>query len=177
MLIIGVEVKPILTIISVNYNSQCFKEIVVKHLKSLSLIPLPKEIIILDNGSEDSSFQIILETIADLSSKITNTLYKVVRLSKNFGFQRAINIGLKLMDKDSEFVMIINNDCVVLPESIPKLIKVLQSIDKIGCLACKISQLKNEDLIDSAGCMLTEFSDWIKVGHNLKNSLFNGLIS
>jgi len=173
ILISGVRVKPLLTIISVNYNSQHFKEIVIKHLKSLSHIPLPKEIIILDNGSEDSSFQLILETISDLSSEITNTLYKVVRLSKNFGFLRAINIGLKLMDKDSKFVMIINNDCIVLPESIPRLIKVLQSIDKIGCLACKISHLKNEDLIDSAGCMLTEFGDWIKVGYSLKKLLFN----
>jgi GT2 family glycosyltransferase len=165
------DICPLLSILTVNYNSESFFNIVRAHLESLSQIPLPKEIIIVDNGSQDESSKRILEVLDELNCSNCSSI-KLLLLSENLGFPKSINIALKLIDGKSKFLMITNNDMLVNSEGIALLVRVLGKADRIGCIQGKILRWDNTT-IDSAGCIITGFGDWLKLGHKLSKDLLN----
>jgi len=165
------DLRPLLSIIVVNYNSERFFGIVRAGLESIFSIPIAKEVIIVDNGSRDKSRSHMLYILNELKC-VKCSRVKLLLLDENTGFSNAINIAIKLLDKSSKYVMIVNNDCVVYNKSIPILIKVLETSKIIGCVQGKI--LKWDDrTIDSAGCLVTQFGNWLKLGHGLSKTLLN----
>lgn len=65
---------------------------------------------IVDNGSTDGT--------ADFVKKEYPQIH-LIELDRNYGFTKAVNIGVKAAD--SEYVLILNNDCLIKPEDIKKL--------------------------------------------------------
>jgi len=61
---------------------------------------------------------------------------KVISNDKNIGFVKNVNNGLKL--SSSEYVLLLNTDCLISPNTIPKLINHMKVDSKIG-LICPIS--------------------------------------
>jgi len=113
-------------------------------LKSLSEDQYQNKIIVVvDNKSSDNSPQIIKRKF----SKV-----KIIKNQQNFGYAKATNIGIKKLfreSKDVDYVLILNNDVVIKPGSIKKLIAKAESSKKIGIVSPKI--LDPEDKIDSLG--------------------------
>jgi len=74
------------------------------------------EIILVDNGSDEAMHSLGAD--------------KVIRLEKNFGFPKAVNIGLKIAE--GETLCITNNDVVVTPHWDDKLLYYLGDYDIVG---------------------------------------------
>ena len=77
------------------------------------------EIILVDDGSRDRSWEKMLEVRRE------NERIKAVRLSRNFGQQSAIAAGLSLTSKD--LIVLMDSDLQDRPEDIPVLIDALQA--------------------------------------------------
>ena len=77
------------------------------------------EIILVDDGSRDRSWEKMLEV------RRGNERIKAVRLSRNFGQQSAIAAGLSLTSK--ELIVLMDSDLQDRPEDIPVLIDALQA--------------------------------------------------
>lgn len=73
---------------------------------SVECLGLSKEIIVVDNGSTDNSYQALLKLK-------TKTPLRVIKLDNNLGFARAVNLAVK--DAKYNYVYLLNNDMEVQP--------------------------------------------------------------
>ncbi|MGH7135800.1 MAG: glycosyltransferase family 2 protein [Pirellulales bacterium] len=81
----------------------------------LEALDLPFEVIVVDNGSSDSTPQIM----ADLCRR--DPRWKYLRLSRNFGYQNSITAGMLAAHGDA--IMVIDADLQDPPELIPQFIE------------------------------------------------------
>ena len=86
----------------------------------------PYELIVVDNGSKDDSVNILKRLN---KNKIID---KLVISKKNLGFAGGNNLGLK--EATGDYVAFINNDVIVSPNWLGKLIKVLEDDEKTGAV-------------------------------------------
>jgi GT2 family glycosyltransferase len=165
---------PILSIIILNHNSSKFFDVVKDSVQSILQIPLMKEIVIVDNGSNDGSDRMLLNLLMKQNITFNRdvTCVKVIFLQRNLGFSNGVNIALKFVSKKSKYIMLVNNDVVIYGDGIVQLIRLLELAKNVGCVQGKILQW-NETLIDSAGCLITEFGDWLKIGHGIPKQYFS----
>jgi glycosyltransferase involved in cell wall biosynthesis len=77
------------------------------------------EIILVDDGSRDDSWQILVALHGE------NHRIKIVRLAKNYGQHNALMCGLRHCS--GSYVITLDDDLQDLPEEIPKLIQAIQS--------------------------------------------------
>ena len=90
--------NPIFSIVSVNFNGG---EKIIDSIKSVfKQIDISFEIIVIDNGSVDGSYEKILAMASDK--------LKVIRLEKNFGFTVGANTGAN--NAKGKYLLILNND-------------------------------------------------------------------
>jgi len=115
-----------LSIIIVNYN---VKEFLQNLLVSLAkaLTELSSEIIVVDNGSDDGS----LEMLREKFPHITLIANKV-----NLGFSKANNLGLKIAK--GKFLLLLNPDTIVQEDTFEKLISFFNANSSAGMVGCKI---------------------------------------
>jgi len=67
------------------------------------------ELIVVANGSTDGSFK----RIKGFLEMKTCLRRKVIRLDRNLGFTGGNNIGFAVRDRESEYVLLLNNDAVL----------------------------------------------------------------
>lgn len=109
-----------LSIVIPIYNEEAVLEPLLKRLDQLiQKIPEKTEIIFVDDGSQDKSFEILEQICAE------NTHKKLIKFSRNFGHQYAVTAGLKAAT--GKGVVVIDADLQDPPETILDLIKVWQS--------------------------------------------------
>ncbi len=101
-------------------------------------------VIVVDNGSEDGSIERAKE-------KYPQAEY--ILLQKNFGFCRAVNIGIK--KADTPYVILLNNDTKVRNGFVEQLLESIKSDQTIFSAEAKMIQYHNRSLIDSAGTFYT----------------------
>ena len=99
------------------------------------------DIIIVDNGSTDASPGII--------KGFMSPRLRLIRLDKNYGFSRAVNEGIKA--SESEYVILLNNDTVVMPDFVDKLAKAIEADDKIFSVNARMLKMSEPEKLDSAG--------------------------
>jgi len=100
------------SIIWLNYNSSRIMPIVLESLESIANLGYPSdryELIVVDNGSTDGSF----ERIKGFLEKKTDLRKKVVKLGRNLGFTGGNNVGFAVRDRESEYVLLLNNDAIL----------------------------------------------------------------
>ena len=121
-----------LSIIIVTWNTA---KITQKCVQTINKFLNDPEIIVVDNGSEDNTVELL--------SKEKNV--KIIENHSNLGFAKANNIGLKHATKD--FILFMNSDIELIDDSINKLLEYFQSQNNIGIIGPKFL---NPDLTPQA---------------------------
>jgi len=153
--------KPLLSIIIVNYNT---KELLQKCLKSVisdqwlvvskktpitSHQSLTTEIIVVDNGSTDGSVEMVTSgqwLVASEKTKktpITNhqspATIRLIKNQTNLGFAKAVNQGIK--QSRGEYLLLLNSDIVVKPNSIKRLVDFAKKHPGVGVVGGRLLNL------------------------------------
>jgi hypothetical protein len=115
-----------LSIIIVNYNVKEFLQNLIHSIEKASL-NLTKEIIIVDNASDDGSVEFIKEKFPQI---------KLIANQLNLGFGKANNIALK--QAIGKYILLINPDTLVAEDTFKKMIKFFEQNIQVGLAGCKI---------------------------------------
>jgi len=94
----------------------------------------------------------------------------LIENTRNYGFGGGNNVGIKfaLAVLNADYVLLLNNDALVMPETILKLVETAEAL-KSGAVAPKILWARNPELIDSAG------GEYSKNGYSFDRGKFRPL--
>jgi GT2 family glycosyltransferase len=126
---------------------------VLQSLKSIADLDYPSdryELIVVDNGSTDGSFEKIKGFLEGKSFR-----KKIIRLERNLGFTGGSNVGFRARDPDSKYIVLLNNDAIPFRHSLRELVECAELRSGIGAVQGVIVDLDN-GRVDTAGDMLTE---------------------
>jgi GT2 family glycosyltransferase len=141
-----------------NYNGA---DVVTKCVESVLATTYSNfEIIFVDNGSADGSYQ----TIAGQFGKDSRLV--LVRNDVNKGFAGGNNIGLKYAR--GSYITLLNNDTVVEKDWITETLKIAESDEKIGIVQSKLFFWYNRDMLESAGAFID------KTGYGFERGFVKG---
>lgn len=98
------------------------------------------EVIIVDNGSTDDSTSYVRRNFPN---------FKIIKLHKNFGFAKAVNIGIK--KSSSNCIILLNNDTELDKNCIQYLMEAAMAKKEVGFIQAKSLQFKKRNIIDNAG--------------------------
>lgn len=132
------ESEPKVGIIVLNWNSYAD---VVQCLDSIRKLDYENtEIVIIDNGSTDSSGQDIDDDYPEV---------EVVLSDKNQGFSAGNNIGIqRVRDRGAEYILLLNNDIRIPDEQIlRKLVGIIGSNPNIGIITPQINEYPDKDTV------------------------------
>lgn len=121
---------PKVSIIILNWNGL---EDTIECLESLRKITYPNyEVILVDNGSERNDAKVLRERFGNYIHLIEN--------DRNYGFAGGNNIGIRyaLENLSPNYVLLLNNDTVVAPDFLARLVKFAESNEKFGIVGPKI---------------------------------------
>ena len=116
-----------LSIIIINYNTKKFLE---ECLKSVfeKMKNIDYEVILTDNGSSDGSAEMVKANFPQV---------KFIENDENLGFSKANNQGIRI--SKGRYVLLLNNDTLVLDDDFDKVIKFMDENKDIGILGCRIN--------------------------------------
>lgn len=123
------------TIVIPNYNGINYIENCLRALEGESA-----HIIVVDNGSTDGSRQIVQEKFPGV---------ELVCLDKNYGFCRAVNIGIA--KSKTTYVILLNNDTEVQPGFVRALEQPLERHPEVFSGSAQMRNMHDPELIDDAG--------------------------
>jgi len=115
-----------LSVIIVNYNVKEFLQNLLYSVEKAST-NITKEIIVVDNASDDGSAKVIKEKFPSV---------KLIKNQSNVGFGIANNQALKMAS--GEFLLLINPDAVVSEDTFDKMISFFKKNPDVGLAGCKI---------------------------------------
>ncbi|MFQ5673227.1 MAG: glycosyltransferase family 2 protein [Nitrospinales bacterium] len=121
-----VEPSTTLSIVIVNYNSKDYLRDCLYSIRETAA-NLQCEIIVIDNRSVDGSVEFIRKVFPEVIL-IPNKI--------NCGFSRACNQGIKI--SRSPYILLLNNDTVLLPHALETMISIMEKSPGIGLLGCKL---------------------------------------
>lgn len=147
------------TVVIPNYNGRNYLQDCLTSLLEGSEVPA---IIVVDNGSVDESAAMVKEKFP---------MVKLIALPENRGFSAAVNIGIR--EAGTEYVFLLNNDTVVLKDTIEELEAAMERHPKAFSVAAKMLQMKNPELIDSAGDFYCALGWAFARGKDRKNEAFS----
>jgi GT2 family glycosyltransferase len=130
----------------VNYNGGAT---LTECVRSLRASTIPVSIVVSDNGSEDYS-------IAYLRASVTNApQLSIIENGENLGYAKANNIALARCRSD--YVLVLNPDCIVKPDTLEKMIGVMERHPEAGMAGCLIV---NPDGSEQVGCRRLVPTPW-----------------
>jgi GT2 family glycosyltransferase len=112
------------------------------------------EVIVVDNGSTDGTTAHVKEHWPAAS---------LVALEGNRGFAAAVNAGVAA--SSSEYVALLNNDMELDPEWLASLVAALDGDPGAGSAASKLRMLREPELLDGAGDLVTWYGATWRRGH------------
>lgn len=125
-----------------NWNGQ---DDIAKCLDSLLRQTMPAEIIVVDNGSQDGSIELLKSYYPQI---------KLLQEPKNLGFAGGVNVGIKYaIQHNAEFVALFNNDAVAEPGWLKALASGM-SDNSVGITTCTFASI-DKLRIDSTGDLMT----------------------
>lgn len=129
------------SIIILNWNG---KKDTIECLESLKHITYPSyKIIMVDNGSTDGSVGSLRERYPEI---------EIIENRNNIGFAEGNNVAIrKVVARETDYVLLLNNDTVVHPEFLTELVKVLDNETSIGIAGPTVYYYNKKDRIQSAG--------------------------
>lgn len=133
---------PLVSFIILNWNGKKWLE---QLLPTVRKVKYPnKEIIVVNNGSTDDSKEYIKNNYPEI---------KIVEIKKNRGYAGANNLGVK--SAKGKYLLFLNNDTIVTPNFLDKLVEDLENDKTIGAVQPQIRSLINKKLLDSVVSYLT----------------------
>jgi GT2 family glycosyltransferase len=101
------------------------------------------EIVLVDNGSADGSAERLAAEFPEV---------RLIQNEKNLGFPAGNNVALRdALQRNPDYFLLLNNDTLVAPDFLSKLVKVAESDGKIGVVNPKILYFEPSDRIWFAG--------------------------
>ena len=155
---------PRVSIIWLNHNSAKIMPIALESLESIATLnyPLDKyELIVVDNGSSDGSF----EEIKGFLEKKSSLRRKIIKLNYNLGFTGGNNIGFIARDRGSKYVLLLNNDAVLFQEGLRVLVEYAEKYSSVAGLQGVVLKYGSR-LIDTAGDYIDELLQAHVLGGN-----------
>ena len=146
------------TVIIPNYNGIQY---LADCLESLMKQTMKADIIVVDNASTDGS--------ADIAEKYENV--RLIRLSDNFGFCRAVNEGIKVTA--TKYLILLNNDTKPEPDFTEELFKAIDSRPDTFSVAAKMLRMDKPELIDSAGDLYCALGWAFSLGKDKKREKYD----
>jgi GT2 family glycosyltransferase len=131
------EEENAVTVVIPNYNGMKYIKDCLDGLLAGSMLP---EIIVVDNASDDGSFEFVRDNYPQVT---------LLRLKANTGFCHAVNSGLRITR--TEFVMLLNNDTKVDPGCVRSLYTALIQSQRAFSVQAKMLSMQDPDVIDDAG--------------------------
>ncbi len=133
---------PLVSVIILNYNGEKFIQ---RCLQSVIDDSYPqKEIILVDNASQDNSLNLIQFAMVD---KI-----KIVKNPKNYGFPKGCNQGI--LHANGEIIVLLNIDTVVRTNWLHALVEPILSNNRVGISGSKLLFLDGQHIQFAGGWML-----------------------
>jgi len=129
---------PLVSIVVLNWNGE---DVIRSSLESIEKLNYRnKEVIVVDNGSTDSSPAMISNEFPD---------FRLLRSSANLGFSAGMNLGIKASRGD--FILLFNNDATAHPESLSELVRTAMTNPRIGMVGPLILYGEPSDVIWTSG--------------------------
>lgn len=123
---------PIVSIIILNLDDE---KNTINCLNSLEKIDYPNyEVIMVDNGSDINSFNIIKNHVKKLKLKT-----KLIRLKQNVGFAEGNNIGVR--HSEARYIALLNNDTVVDKNWLKEMVKLMEEDEKTVLVGSEINNI------------------------------------
>ena len=153
---VGAKVKrkgqALVSVIIPNFNGEAFIRNAVHSLVHQSYQNV--EIIVVDNGSQDKSIEIIRNHFPEVD---------ILEFPKNEGFAYAVNAGIEIAK--GEYIALLNNDAKADQDWLKHLVHALEDDSRVGFAASQVLCHANPKLIDSAGDGITSVGRTFNVGH------------
>lgn len=111
------------------------------------------EIILVDNGSTDGSIEYAEKNFPQV---------KIIKLSKNFGFSKAINEGVK--KSNANYVVFLNNDTAASKNWLKNLVECANSHPEVISVNSKLLNFYNRKRIDGVGILINEVGQAKSIG-------------
>lgn len=126
---------PSAIVVVLNYNGW---EDTLECLSSLEKLQYPNfEVIVVDNKSTDDSYEKIKRWISDKESGFPK--FTLLASPANLGYAGGNNIGIRrALEREADYVWILNNDTVVDPDSLSELAAFAQANPRVGLLGSTI---------------------------------------
>lgn len=134
---------PKVSIIILNWNGL---EDTIQCLESLKKITYPNyKVIVVDNGSKGND--------VDVLEKKYKGYIRLIRNKENLGFAEGNNVGIRyaLEKLNPAYILVLNNDTIVEPDLLIRLVEVIESKKEIVAVQPKILKKNNLQIIDSLG--------------------------
>lgn len=116
-----------LSVIILNYNTkrltlECLESVFKKNWKNVI------DVIVVDNASTDGSVDAIEKKYPEV---------KIIKSTKNIGFSRGNNLGLKKASKQTEYCLVLNSDTVIQDKALDNLLEFARE-SNYGIVSCKL---------------------------------------
>ncbi|MFQ6023459.1 MAG: glycosyltransferase family 2 protein [Acidiferrobacterales bacterium] len=139
---------PTVSVIIVNFNGG---HLVAAAVEAIVASDVPVEVIVADNGSADGSVRLLRGRFAG------NPRVKIIENGKNLGFTRANNLVLAHDVTDTDYVLLLNPDCIVDPDTLPRVLAAMEACPEAAMAGCLI---RNPDGTEQAGCRRAVPTPW-----------------
>jgi len=134
------------SVIIVNFNGG---ELLCRVVESALASSVPVEVIVSDNHSSDDSMHLLEQRLGD------DDRVRVIHNADNLGFARANNIGLR--HARGEYILFLNPDCLIKPDTIERLREIMREDESIGMAGCRVM---NPDGTEQKGCRRRVPTPW-----------------
>ena len=127
-----------LSIIILNYNSADYLKKCLESIDKSNFGNYHHEIIVVDNNSTDNSINLAKST------KILNTKYLILNTNKGFAYGN--NQGLTIINGKSKYVLFLNPDTLVEPDTFKKMIDFFNQNKNVDAATCQIDLVSTKQI-------------------------------
>ena len=118
---------PTVSVVSVNYNGRRYLEAFLQSMRTIDYPTTCYRVVVVDNASTDGSARLVREQFP---------WARIVEAGNNLGFAGGCNLGIRATRSD--YVALVNNDTVVEPQWLRRLVELAESDSHIGMVGSKM---------------------------------------
>lgn len=133
--------NPLVSVVVVSWNGATFLPKCLDALAAQTLSDV--EVIVVDNGSHDGSVELVQRKYPSV---------RLIQNGANLGFAAANNVAIRATS--APLVATLNNDTIVDPHWLERLVDAIESGPRVGSVASKMVQARDPATIDSCGIAL-----------------------